>query len=467
MSNRAIPVIVAGSLGLGSAAALAATAAAEEPRQPSQRELMGQIDALKAQVERLEATTRHAGRADAPDAPAVAATVDSVLRDADRRSQFLQAQGFTAGYDKGKFVIQSEDKNFYLNPNLQLQARYVYNNREEDAADPVEGDAANEGGFEIRRMKLAFEGNVFGPDTKYKIQWATNRSGGAVTLEEAVVTHKFADAWAVKAGQYKDVTFHEETLSSKRQLAVDRSLANEFLAGGQTDFVQGVALKWEQEGRPLRAEFGYTDGPNSDNTNFVDGGGSAAFGVASPDYGAYGRLEYLAFGDWKQYEDFSARLNANDLLVLGGGAFYTEAGDGTALFHTLDAQYEVGRLGLYAAYYGVYADAGAGGDGGSAYHVGGVAQAAWVLDDAARWEVFGRYSLVALDDGDTGGGGQDNFHEITAGVNHYMHDHAAKLTLDAVWLPDGTPGNETGIGHLDPDADESQFLLRAQFQLLL
>ena len=452
MSKRAIPAIVAGSLGLGSAAAYAA-----EDQQASQRELMEQINALKAQVERLEATQQARGQASAEE---VGATVDSVLRDADRRSQLLQASGFTAGYDKGKFIIQDEAGNFRLNPNLQLQFRYVYNNREEDAGDTFEGDSANESGFEVRRMKLAFEGNVFGPDTKYKIQWATSRAGGAVTLEEAVVTHKFAPAWAVKAGQYKDVTFHEEILSSKRQLAVDRSLANEFLAGGQTDYVQGVALRWEDENRPLRAEFGYTDGPNSDNTNFVDGGGNPNFGVANPDYGAYGRLEYLAFGDWKQYEDFSARLNATDMLVIGGGAFYAEAGDGTAIFHTVDAQYEVGRLGLYAAYYGVYSDA-----DDALYDMGGVAQAGWVLDDAAKWEVFGRYSLVALDGADADE--EDNFHEITAGVNHYMHDHAAKLTIDAVWLPDGTTSNETGIGHLDPDADESQFLVRGQFQLLL
>ena len=453
MSKRAIPVIVAGSLGLCGVAR-----AAEE--QPTQQELMEQINTLKAQVERLEATQEAQG--DKLTAREVDATLESVLDDADRRSQLLQSGGFTAGYNKGKFVIQSEDGNFLLNPNFQLQVRYIYNNREEDAADEIEGDSSNESGFEIRRMKMAFEGNVFGPNPKYKLQWATNRAGGALTLEEAFVTHKFAPEWAVKLGQYKDVTFHEEITSSKRQLAVDRSLANEVLAGGITDYVQGVALQWADENRPLKAEVGYTDGPNTDNTNFVDGGGSGNFGVANPDYGAYGRLEYLAFGDWKAYEDFSARDNAADVLVIGAGAFYTEAGDNNAIFHTADAQYEVGRLGLYAAYYGVYGDSE---DDGNAYDFGGVAQAGYVLDDAGKWEVFGRYSLVSLDNTDADE--EDEFHEITAGVNHYIRGHNAKLTVDAVWLPDGTPSNETGIGHLDPDADGEQFLVRGQFQLLL
>ena len=466
MSKRAIRAVVAaaGSLGLCGGAAYAA-------EEPSQQELMDQINALKAQVDRLQANQQ--AQQEKLTARDVDATVERVLRDAEQRSQLLQASGFTAGYDKGKFKIQSEDGNFLLNPNFQLQVRYVYNNREEDAEDTFEGDSDNESGFEIRRMKFAFEGNVFSPNTKYKFQWATSRAGGAVTLEEAAVTHRFGESpYAVKFGQYKDVTFHEEITSSKRQLAVERSLANEVLAGGITDYIQGIALVWDDgaEGLPLRGEFGYTDGPNTDNTNFTDTGGSGTFGVASPDYGGYGRVEYLAFGDWKQYDDFTAMKNTSDLLVIGAGAFYAEAGDSTAIFHTADAQWELGnRLGLYAAYYGVYSDAGPeenddgeveGGE--SQYDMGGVAQAGYMLTQ--RLEAFGRYSLVKFDDR---GGDEDRFEEFTAGVNYYFSGHTAKLTVDAVWYPDGVPSNETGVGALDPDADEEQFVVRGQFQLLL
>ena len=329
-------------------------------------------------------------------------------------------------------------------------------------------------------MKMAFQGNVFSPDTKYKFQWSSNRNGGALTLEEAYVTHKlsFAPDLFVKAGQYKDVTFHEEIVSSKRQLAVDRSLANEVLAGGVTDFVQGVALVWDDgaEGLPLRGEVGYTDGPNTDNTNFTDGGGSAMFGLSRPDFGVYGRAEYLAFGDWKHYDDFTAAGNARDMLAFGAGAFYTQAGDHNALFHTFDAQYEYNRLGLYAAYYGVLSDGGGGGGGDdeggnvggdddASYDAGLVAQAGYVLDPKAKWEVFGRYSLVSLDSG--GAEDDDDYQEFTAGVNYFMHGHAAKLTLDVTYLPNGIPTDQSGIGELDPDADADQFVVRGQFQLLL
>jgi predicted secreted protein len=470
-----IPALLAGVM----IAAGAARAQAQETpvpaaaAEPGRREMMEELTALRGRVEQLrQAANRQDERLSAAE---VDATVADVIRDADRRSQLLQAQGFTAGYNKGRFVIQSEDGNFSLSPSFQFQARYVANYREEDAGNAIDGDATGEHGFEISRMKMALDGNVFGPDTRYRFQWdaGNNRNGGGgnLVLEEAYVAHRlnFAPDFWVKAGQFKDPTFHEEAVRSSRQLAVDRSLANEVLGGGQTDYIQGAGLIWDDgpEGLPLRGEVGYTDGPNTDNTNFVDAGGAPLFGAANPDFGFYGRAEYLAFGDWRHYDDFSARKNNQDTLVFGAGGFYTQAGDSHVLFHTFDAQYEYNKLGLYAAYYGVFSDgsnAGVGADdGGSSYDFGCVAQAGYSVND--RWEVFGRYSLVSLDTG--AAGGDDNFHELTAGVNYYLRGHAAKFTFDATWLPNGTPSNQSQIGVLDPDADGDQFVFRGQFQLLL
>jgi hypothetical protein len=457
-------MVVAGMVGLagGSRPARAADTDAPPPT-TTQQELLDEIRALRAKVDRLEQA--QLDRQNAPDAKQADATAANVLQDADRRSQMLQAQGFTAGYDKGRFVIRSENGDFSISPQFQLQVRYTANYRAENAADPVDGRSAVEDGFEIRRMKMIFEGNVFGPDTRYRFQWNSQRDGGDLELEEAYFTHKlnFAPDVRLKAGQFKDPTFREEIMYFQYQLAADRSLANEVLAGGQTDFIQGVGAIWDDgpEGLPFRAEAGYTDGPNSDNTNFVDGGGSEAFGVANADFGLYGRGEFIAEGDVSDYHDFTTLGNVQDLLVFGAGAFYTQAGGNDVLFHTFDAQYEYYKLGLFAAYYGVYSDSDAA--GGNSYDLGCVIQAAQLLTD--RWEVFGRYSLVSLDTGTAGG--DDNFHEFTAGVNYYVKGHAAKLTLDLTYLPDGSPSNQPQIGILDPDGGEEQVVVRGQFQLLL
>ena len=63
--------------------------------------------------------------------------------------------------------------------------------------------------------------------------------------------------------------------------------------------------------------------------------------------------------------------------------------------------------------------------------------------------------------------GDDQFHVIAGGVNYYIKAHAVKVTVDLSYLPNGTPVNADALGILDPDADTNQFVLRAQFQLLL
>src|SRR3954464_5565498 len=79
-----IPV-VAGALGLGS---IVVAQAAE----PTAAELMSQIQALQAKVQTLETNQQQAvTKAD------VDATVESVLKDADKQSQLMQMEGFTAG----------------------------------------------------------------------------------------------------------------------------------------------------------------------------------------------------------------------------------------------------------------------------------------------------------------------------------------------------------------------------------
>lgn len=431
--RRTIPALVAGALGMGGALAMAA--------EPTQQELLVQLQELQAKVAAMEAKQVNTQDVDA--------TVASVLADADRRSQLMQVEGFTAGYNKGKFVIQSADGNFVLNPFVQFQLRWVTNWRDE----PVDGsDDETEDGFEIRRSRFGFQGNMFTPDLQYKFMWDSDDEGGGVSLLDAYIKYQFSDAWAFRAGQYKDNVYHEETTSSTKQLAVDRSLVNELIGGGLTDRVQGVNLIWDDGGK-MRAEFGYNDGAGSSNTDFQD--------ENSTDFGISGRFEWMIGGeDWKYYEDFTAMGNDSDIFVMGAGGNWTQSGDDNAYFHTVDAQWEnAGGLGIYAAYLGLAAD----GDAGDSYNWGFLVQAGYMLNE--QWELYGRVDYTDPDDDGDLGIGTDDTTEITIGVNYYLKGHAAKVTIDGFYLPDGSPSNESGIGVLAGDNDE--FGIRGQFQLLI
>ena len=101
--------------------------------------------------------------------------------------------------------------------------------------------------------------------------------------------------------------------------------------------------------------------------------------------------------------------------------------------------------------------------------MGFLVQAGYLLGDSEKWEVFGRFDMTMLDDSRfaDGSDNEDTFPELTIGLNHYLHGHAAKLTIDGTWLPSGAPNNQDGLGILDPDGDDDQFMIRTQFQLLI
>jgi hypothetical protein len=412
-----VPALV-GVLGMGAIATAA---------EPTASELREQIEALQSKVAKIEAKEASAAQSQA--------TIATVLNDAERRSQLLQSGGMTGGFDGKEFFLGSADGKFKLVPYFQLQFRGVTNYADEAQAD---GDASTVQGFELRRTKFGIKGNAFSKELKYDINWAFSRSSGTPTLEKAFVEYKFADEMSIRAGQWKENVFHEESVSSSRQMAADRSLVNEVLGGGQTDYVQGISLLYGND--TINAEISLTDGANSDNTNFND--------TADANYGVSGRVEYKFFGDWKSYQDFTSMKNKEDLLVVGGGFDYTEGGSDKRVFHSFDAQYEAGQLALYGAYYGVWAEDGDDDD----YLWGAMAQVAYLIDES--WEVFGRYGFIE----------EDSINEITVGVNHYFFGHNAKITVDVVVLPDGSP-SDSGLGYVA--SDELQVVLRSQFQLAL
>src|SRR5215211_3165873 len=94
--------------------------------EPTQQELLEKIDALQKKIDRIESQ-----QAQAPttqfSARDVDHAVDSVIRDADRRSKLLgDPGGFLGGWEDG-FKIRSADGHFLWHPWVQFQFRSVTN----------------------------------------------------------------------------------------------------------------------------------------------------------------------------------------------------------------------------------------------------------------------------------------------------------------------------------------------------
>ena len=441
------------------AAAALAVARSALAQEPTRDDLLSEVERLRARVEALEQRS-------GPDARIVDQTVERMIRDAQQRSQLLAAEGFTAGYDKG-FFIRSADGNFVLRPSFQLQFRHVTTFRDDVGADDDNGDV--ESGFEIRRLKFAFEGNAFTPDLTYYFQWATDRNGGDVALDDAFVRYQYAPVWAFKAGQYKAPFFKEELTGDKYLMTVERSLLNQLLGGGLVERVQGVSLIYGNADTPLHGELMFNDGARSLNTPFTDSPGSLG-GEVDEHFGATGRVEYKLAGDWKDYRDFTAREAKDDLLIVGAAVNFTQAENVDAYFATADVLYKnPNGLSLFGAVVGdwlltrnVATD--------DAFNWGFQAQAGYMLNPA--WELFAAFDMSLFDDDVAipGGGFEDTFPEIVAGVNWYLgpdgsYGHRAKVQLDVVFLPNGAPRDVTGNGILA--SEENEFVIRGQFQLLL
>ncbi|CAN5548633.1 hypothetical protein BH10PLA1_BH10PLA1_08060 [soil metagenome] len=442
--KRTLPAVLAGTALLAaSAAALAADPAAT----PSD-DIQKQLNDLQAKVSQLQDQQKQNDQA----------TINSVLSDAHQRSLNLaDSVPFGTNWEAGKFSLRSEDGNFVLHPWFQLQFRGVANYR-----DDVAGESDTASGFELRRMKFGVDGNLYYKDTTYLFNWATDRNTGNLVLEEAWVRTKFADDWSIRGGQLKDPFAHESIVSSKKLLAADRTLVTDFFTGGD-NFVQGVALGYQHDA--LQTEVALTDGSNEANRNFQD------FPTNAWDYGVAGRAQYKLMGDWKDYDQFSAMKVKNDLLVIGGGVDFSQAGNTNQILHTVDAQYSsTTGLGVFGALYGRYTmnspkngltTPAAEND---TYDWGAVAQVSYLIPDT-KWEPFARYDYLGFDSDTVAANVEQHVHEITAGVNYYMHGHDAKFTLDVMYLPNGSPVSDSGSDVLSSTDDE--IVVRGQFQLLL
>lgn len=441
MNRCKFALTVGGAMAMG----LASVANADETLRSEVAQLRQQVAELKGQNDANWLNERRAEE--------VKALIGEVLADADTRAS-LMADGMTSGHNGRNFYVGSADGGFLLTIAGQIQFRYIFNFENND-------DDRQDDGFQLRRVKIGFGGHVTaGLRWDYEVVLNADSGGatqGDVILDDAKFGTQLSDALRIDAGKFKLPFAREELISSRRMLAVERSIVNEIFTLERAEQIQ---ISYKSDMILLRGSI--SDGARSE---FSDTGKDEV------EIALTGRVDVKLMGDWEQAADSTAwRGQPNGLFL--GGAVHFQSGDGrnggdeNLFTWTVDALFESNGLGVMAAVFGSHTDPDAGGDNADIYGV--TLEVSYLIND--NWQPFIRGEWADLEDD---GGSEDDCNlAFTAGVNYYFKGHDAKITADVLWLADtadtvGASLSGTGLGFSESDDHgEDNLLLRLQFQLL-
>jgi hypothetical protein len=387
--------------------------------------------------------------------------------------------------------IKSNDGNFSVNVRLKTQLMNEVHKLK--SADKASED------FFVRRLRLAFQGNVFSKDIKYKIELtaaaaemgrtdprtAERLVAGSdpmmmtqATLDRDEVSQTpLLDAYfdftqlrdlSIRVGQSKIPYGRERMWSDNEMIVVDRSLED-------TEF---------NFDRDMGIDIRSSDFLGIDMLHYYLGmyvaedRNSALTTLGRGDLGFIynGRIEFLPLGN---FEEVATDFDRNKPKLSIGAAYAYLQTDATSPYarqsigtligkvtdlakvdykvhnFTADLLFKGGGLTLLGAFHyrkavDLPAAAKAAKNG-----IGGVAQAAYLFSNSVPLELQVNFGLIRMIKKATSNTIPDN--ELGAGFNYYFNRHAVKLQLEVarIWYENDTdkPRNETRV--------------RAQLQVLL
>ena len=475
-----------------SAVAASATAASVEATNDTNAqiaELKKELNELKSQNGDKWLTEERASQ--------IRSVVQDVMADADTRSS-LQATAATSGYNNG-FFIASPDGNFKLQVNGQVQVRSSYAwqtnsawnaSRATPNLNTTSGLNSNatraQYGTEIRRAKLSFSGNVVDPSWQYRVTMAYlpansqyafatsspyntagansgNGSSSTANLEDAYINKDMGNGMSLMMGQFKSPFLREELVTSANQLGVERSVVNQMFSTGWTDGIQFTA-----KNDSLMGMVSFNNGGN--NANFATQNMNSTDGNYTQ-YALTGRVQWLASGNWAQFNDMTSMRGGGQGLMLGAGFNWQHGGnqandetenivgsantDAGFLTYTADVSWDLGGANLYGAFFGNMtgslpvdnSDDGNGTNGSSIQSYGALVQGGYFISD--NTELFGSWQWYETVNQNSGGNTSNNpsnegnnvFNAqmnniFSAGVNIYLTKNV-KFTFDTGWAMNG------------------------------
>jgi len=393
-------------------------------------DFQAQIAELKAQIAQLQGAQGSQWLTE-QRAAEIRGIVTDVLADSETRSSLQGASG--SGYNGG-FFLSSSDGNFSMKINVLEQIRYTFNDQD------IGTEQAS--GFENKRTRLSFGGNMVDSSWSYKLAYYlgysnSNEPGiGANTLADASVSKDMGNGMSLTVGQFKLPFSAEYAIDTGHLQFNDYSVVNSLM---NTGYGQGVMLGYSADA--FRVGVAYSNGWNTVNQ---------AWGAApANDWSLTARGEYKFSGDWAQFNDGQSWKGEGMGAKIGVGfaAQDSNTTDTTPSKFTVDGTVDFGGANVTAAYYMNDDDAGTESNGFTL--AGGV----FVADD---FEVVARYEnasdLFTTD-----------YNTLTLGGNWYMAKNSAKLGLEFGYAFDAIDaGAGSYAGWVDSVGDDGEWLLQAQ-----
>jgi len=408
-------------------------------------ELAAEVANLKAQIAEMKNSQGDAWLTE-QRASEIRGIVTDVLADADTRSS-LQGSGAGAGYNGG-FFMSSADGNYSMKLNVLEQVRWTFNNRN----DAGTGEDQT-WGFENKRTRLTFGGNMVDSTWSYKVAYYFAYSndvefdGASPVLADAFVAKDMGGGLSFTVGQFK-LPFSGEygTDAGNLQFNDYSTISNAFADG----YGQGLMLTYSADA--FRAAVAYVNALNQVDADWTDDSPSDEFALT-------GRAEFKLSGTWDQFNNAMSFRGEEMGVLIGAGVNWADsntAGDGDVFGATVDVTVDFGGANVMGAFYwDNNDDAAPAGENPWGFTLqGGV----FVSDDV---ELVARYEYGDPDT-DT-----NDFSALTFGANWYLAQNTAKFGFNFGYAFDGIGGiwetPASGNNWLaDGTGEDGQWMLQAQ-----
>ena len=422
---------------------------------------LSQIAELKAEIASLRTAQQGDQWLTEQRATEIRGIVTDVLADSETRSS-LQGSGAGAGYNGG-FFLASADGNYSMKINVLQQIRWTFNDRTGASENGLGNN--NNWGFENKRSRLSFGGNMVDSTWTYKLSYYFAYSndvefnGESPVLADAYVAKDLGDGLTLTVGQFKLPFSGEYGVDAGNLQFNDYStISNMFTA----NYGAGVMIGYASDGFRINAAYvnaiSYL-AAGSDIDNGFDENSPAA------EYAFTARAEIKASGTWEQFNDAQSFKGDEFGVLVGIGANWENANstngigidDAQVFGATADVTMDFGGASVMGAFFWDNVDSDFGTSNPFGFTVqGGV----FVSDDV---EIVGRYEYGDLD---TVGSGSD-FSALTLGANWYVAKNQAKLGVNFGYAFDGVSGawaNAAEGNNLleDADGEDGQWLIQAQ-----